>query len=97
MSERAVFVVDPLVMISRLLPPGNAITGLTVTDDGLLVFEFQGVDVPREELGVQRMTLMGASDAKGVVEHWFEPTPETTPNASLTAILAPLFNPPTDG
>jgi hypothetical protein len=84
--------VNPVTMVSHMIPPGNTITGLTVSPDGTLIFEFEGNDVPREEEGTPEMRLVAHRDAVGVIEHWFEQAPAPQqPNPHLRELIATLF------
>jgi hypothetical protein len=80
--KRARFVVDPQLLLRDILPPGNTLTGCAVTGEGMIVFEFEGNDVPEEIPGTPMLMLMGCSTALdpdptgytgGPRSYWFEP------------------------
>jgi hypothetical protein len=70
------FVVDPMLLMASVLPPGNDLVGHATTENGMLVFEFIGIDVPEEAADPTPMLmLMGHTDAVGQQQYWFEPEP----------------------
>jgi hypothetical protein len=72
--KRARFIVNPLHLMASMLPPGNELHSLTISETGMLEFEIVGIDVPKEAAErIPLLLLKEHTDAKGFRERWFEP------------------------